>query len=230
MKRKNEIVLMLTLIILPPIFILLSRELFEASYFFSSIYKLIFLFPILFGVYVEKETVKKAITKYFSFTKFKSNIFILAGVGTLLATIYIGAFYLFKDYLDLQNTVDQLNQMASIDVSNIVFIGLYIIIFNSLLEEFFWRGFLFNRLNILIKPWIAYVLTGIAFSFHHMVFYYNWFEPVYLIIITVGLAVYAMIMNLIFSKTKDLFSCWFVHIFADIAQIYIALVIFGIIC
>ena len=229
MKSKNQILLMLLLIILPPIFILLSRELFEASYFTSSIYKLIFLFPILYRVYIEKKRIKKAIFKHFSFKIFKSHVGKMIGVGLLFFTIYVGSFYLFRGYLDLQNTVDQLNQMASIDVSNIIFIGLYIIVLNSLLEEFFWRGFLFDKLNILIKPWMAYLVTGVAFSFHHMVFYYNWFEPIYLIVITVGLAVYAMIMNFIFSKTKDLFSCWLVHACADVAQIYIALVIFQII-
>lgn len=229
MKSRNQIILMLALILLPPIFILLSREIFEASYFSSSVYKLIFLFPILYRVYIEKKRIKKAICEHFSFKSLRTNALKLIGVGLGFFVIYVGAFYLFRGYLDLQNTVDQLNQMASINVGNIIFIGLYIIVINSLLEEFFWRGFLFDKLNILIKPWLAYLITGIAFSFHHMVFYYNWFEPIYLIIITVGLAIYAMIMNFIFSKTRDLFSCWMVHAFADIAQIFIALKIFQII-
>ena len=226
MTNKKLNLLLFILIILPPAFILLSREFFEASYFTSSIYKLIFLFPILFRILAEKKKFKEALTEHFSLSAFKKNILKAFGIGIAFIAIYLSTFYLFKDHLNLDNTIAQLNEMASINVSNILAIGLYIIVLNSLLEEFFWRGFLFDKLFTTIRPWLAYLITGIAFSFHHMVFYYNWFEPVYLVIITVGLSIYAMLMNLIFAKTKDLFTCWLVHACADIAQIFIALKLF----
>lgn len=220
---------MLILMILPPIFIVLSQRFFEANYIFSSTYKIIFLSPVIFRLIVEKKKIKESFTQHFSLKTFKKSIILAISIGALLASIYIISFYLFKDYLNLQNTVDQLKEMASIDVSNIIFIGLYIIVINSLLEEFFWRGFLFNKLNILIKPWKAYLLTGVAFSFHHIVFYYNWFSPLFFILITVGLTGYAIIMNIIFQYKKDLFTCWIIHACADMAQIFIALKIFQII-
>lgn len=229
MKAKHQMLLLLILIILPPLFIVLSHRFFDANYISSSIYKIIFLSPIAFRLIVEKKQLKQSFTQYFSTETFKKNFLQTMGIGTLLASIYLVSFYLFKDYLNLQNTINQLSKMASINATNIIAIGLYIIVINSLLEEFFWRGFLFDKLNILIKPWMAYLLTGFAFSFHHIVFYYNWFSLPFFITITIGLTGYAIIMNWVFQRKKDLFTCWLIHAFADMAQIFIALKIFEII-
>lgn len=229
LRSKKLILLFFILLLLPPLLILLSRSLFEASYFTSSVYKLVFLFPVFYRVFIEKKEFKVSIFEHFLFPVFKKRIFSSLGIGAIFILIYVGAFYFFREYLDLQNVVDQLRQMADINVKNILFIGMYIILINSLLEEFFWRGFLFDKLRYQVRQWIAYLLTGIAFSFHHMVFYYNWFDLKYLIIITVGLSIYAMIMNFIFSKTKDLYTCWLIHGCADVAQIFIALKLFNLI-
>ena len=75
----------------------------------------------------------------------------------------------------------------------------------------------------------AYIITGFAFSFHHIMFYYDWFTLPFFAIVTIGLTVSAIIMNSIFDKYKDLFSCWLVHALADTAQIGIAMIIFDLI-
>lgn len=227
MKRKD--VLIIALIFLAPLMILLSRQLFDASYFSSSIYKIIFLTPILFRILGEKVNFKDSLTKHFSLDTFRNNFGKMLLIGIGLLTIYLFAFWIAQGYLDLNMVINQLQAMASINIGNIILIGLYIIVLNSLLEEFFWRGFVFDELKDSLNIWFAYIFTGLAFSFHHVVFYYSWFSLGFGIIITLGLTSYAIIMNLIFHKYKDLFSCWLVHAIADVAQILIAFRIFGII-
>ncbi len=148
------------------------------------------------------------------------------GLGIFLALIYFLAFLAFKDFISLGEITSGLKDSISLNTTNLIFIGAYIIFINSLLEEYFWRGFVFKKLFSSIKPLQAYLFSGIAFSFHHVMFYYNWFSPLFFILVTLGLVFYAMIMNFIFQKYKDLFSCWFIHIFADIAQIGIGFFIF----
>ena len=146
--------------------------------------------------------------------------------GIVLAGVYISAFLLFKGSLNLQLIATKLQGMISLNVSNLIFIGLYIVIFNSLLEEYFWRGFMFQELRNTVKPWLAYALTGIAFSFHHVMFYYNWFNLTFFLVVTLGLIFYAIIMNFLFQRYKDLLSCWLVHAFVDVVQIGIGFAIF----
>lgn len=125
--------------------------------------------------------------------------------------------------------MNKLEDVASIGIGNLFLIGLYIIVINSLIEEYFWRGFLFEKLSALINPWAVYALTGVGFSLHHIMFYYDWFSVSIFLLVTSGLVAYAMIMNYIFYRFRDLFSCWLIHAFADSAQIFIAFKIFDLI-
>jgi len=177
----------------------------------------------------EKKSFKQALFQNFSFSTFKKNILTLSILGIIFASIYLVSFFVFQNWLDVATIINKLKNLININLENLIFVGLYIIIFNSLLEEYFWRGFLFAKLDKLIKPWQAYLITGIAFSFHHVMFYYNWFNLGFFLLATLGLTIYAMIMNYVFKKYQDLFSCWYVHIFADVAQIFIAFKIFNLI-
>ena len=153
----------------------------------------------------------------------------MLGVGIFLALIYFSAYFIFRNYLNLEFIGNNLNELASIDATNIIFIGLYIIFINSLLEEFFWRGFIFKETSNLINAPLTYLITGIAFSFHHVMFYYTWFSFPFLSLVTIGLIGFAMIVNFIFQKYNDLYSCWLIHGMVDIVQIVIALMIFNVI-
>ena len=42
-------------------------------------------------------------------------------------------------------------------------------LFHSLLEEYYWRWFVFRQLERLIPLWPAIILSGIAFTLHHIV-------------------------------------------------------------
>ncbi len=149
-------------------------------------------------------------------------------LGISAAIVYLGTFFLFKGFLDITTITEKLQTLASINTTNIIFIGIYIILINSLLEEFFWRGFLFKKLKENLGN-SSYFISGIAFSFHHVMFFYDWFTLPFFLIVTGGLTIYAIRMNYIFNKYKDLYSCWLIHGIVDIAQILIALMIFRII-
>lgn len=219
-EMKNK--LLLALLILPPIVIFLTKYFLPSNYIFSSLYKIIFLFPIFYRVYTEKKSIKGAVSEHFSIKIFKQKILYSLFIGIGLFLVYFGAFLLFRHFLDFEEIKMQLGGI--INLGNLVFIGLYIVIMNSLLEEFFWRGFIFDKLRS--NRIFAYIVTGVAFSFHHVIFYYNWFNVPLFIVVTLGLILYAMFMNYIFEKFRDLFSCWIIHAFADVAQITIAFIVF----
>jgi len=225
-ESKKQITLIFILIVITPIILLLSRQVLPNNYLASSIYKIIFLSPLLYRFFIERKTFKQSLSENFSIKKFKENAYLMLFIGVILALIYISSFFIFRDYLDLENISEKLNQLISLNVNNLIFIGLYIIFINSLLEEFFWRGFIFEKLDKLINTKKAYFFSAVAFSFHHVMFYYDWFNITFFLLVTLGLIIYAAIMNFIFAKYRDLFSCWLVHIIVDIVQIFIAFKLF----
>ncbi|MGM5488846.1 MAG: CPBP family intramembrane glutamic endopeptidase [Nanobdellota archaeon] len=217
----------LALLILPLLLIILSHHFFPSSYLFSSLYKIIFLFPVAYRVFWQKKGFKPSLGLHFSWRVFKQHIWQVMGFGLLFMGVYLGVFLVVGQFLDLETIAAQLQETIALDVTNLIFIGLYIIIVNSLLEEFFWRGFLFYEMRRRMGPWLAHGLTGLGFSLHHVIFFYEWFSLPFILLATVGLIGYAIIMNLLFEK-YELFSCWVIHAFADVAQILIAFRVFGV--
>jgi uncharacterized protein len=201
---------------------------FESNYLSSSIYKIIFLFPIFYRYFFLKKPFKDIIKEDFHFKTFKKNFFKVFILSFFLAFVYISVYSVFKSSLNLADIAEKLNSVADINSTNIIFIGLYIIFLNSILEEFFWRGFIFKELNKANRL-MSYLLTGIAFSFHHIIFYYSWFTIPITIIATLGLIAYSLFACYVFERYKDLYLCWMMHMFVDIVQVYIALKIFGLI-
>lgn len=225
-----KISLLLLTAFLPAGVLFLIQYFFEATYLTSSFYKIIFLLPIVYRVFFYRKTWKQAITHDFSFVKFKKSIMHALGWGLLFSAIYASAFFLFKDILPMQEIIAQLNNAAAITAANIIWIGLYIIVINSVLEEFFWRGFFFNEVHNLCGWFLGYVITGIGFTLYHVVYFYQWFLEGWLFALAViGLFGYSLFMCMIFQKYRDLFTCWVIHAFVDVVQISIALMIFGII-
>jgi len=223
----KQLLLLMGLMVFPPLLFFLLGSFFQLNYLLSSSYKIVFIVPLFYRHYFSAFSYRRALVKHFSGQTFMKKWPLMAAIGLLLAGIYFGAFELSKGYIDFQHIAGQLSGAAQIGVENILLIGVFIVFVNSLLEEYFWRGFLFDEVNHLAGPWLAYGLTGLAFSFHHIMFYYNWFSFPLFVLVSMGLIGYSLIMNAIFQRYRDLFSCWLVHAIADVSQILIALMVLG---
>jgi len=228
LQNSFKIKFLLALLVIPPFMLFLVQKLFPPNFLISSSYKIIFLIPFFYRKLGLEKSVKAALLEGFCWKKFKEKLGVTLLLGLGLSGVYLAAFGIFKSYLNLETIAAGLGNTAGTSAKNIVFIGLYIIVFNSVLEEYFWRGFVFKELKSLIKPWIAYGLTGVAFSLHHIMFYYNWFTLSFFMLATIGLIIFAVLMNLFFAKFQDLFSCWLIHGLVDTVQIYIGLKVFGV--
>lgn len=229
MTKPLKTALLLSCIFIPPLFLFFVRAFSTPTYFTSSLYKIIFLLPLLYRYYFHKKSWKNALVEGFSFSHFKKYISHALCYGILFAVLYSAAFFLFRNMLSSSVITSALASFASITSTNIIFIGLYIIIVNSLLEEFFWRGFFFNELHSLYGWIVAYLLTGIGFSLYHIAFFYSWFSFGFVLLATAGLFAYSLFMCMLFQKYQDLFTCWLIHALVDIAQMGIGLWLFGII-
>ncbi len=221
--------ILLCCIFIPPLFLLLIRSLSSPTYFTSSLYKIVFLVPLAYRYYFHKKSWKNTFIEGFSFAHFKKYISHAVLFGALFVIAYGSTFFLFRNMLSGSLITSALAKFASITPSNIFFIGLYIIVVNSLLEEFFWRGFFFNELHSLYGWVVAYILTGIGFSLYHITFFYSWFSLPLVLLASFGLFVYSLFMCMLFQKYQDLFTCWLIHALVDVVQIGIGLWLFGVV-
>jgi len=151
---------------------------------------------------------------------------VIYGVFFALSIALLG-FVLYKFFYNMfepfKNNV--MNKMKSFDLNNpilFVLFGFYIFLLNSLIEEYYWRYFIFSGLKLKLNAIISAVISSIAFTFHHTMILNNYF-PVHLNAFLSFLVFLAgFVWCMIFYKTKSIIGPWVSHIIVDII-----IVVFG---
>jgi len=198
----------------------------KPGYFVKSIIK-IFLFLVVPLIY----SLGKKDLPLVSFFKVNSRREFI--VSSMLAfAIYMGiitVYLILKNFIDLDNIQSILSNNLNISKANFIYVALYISFINSLLEEFFFRGFIFLNLNRNITRWKAYAISALGFSVYHIAILSNWFNPILFIVALTGLFIGGIIFNWLNEKTKNIYNSWLVHMFANFAINTVGLMMYNII-
>ncbi len=160
-----------------------------------------------------KATGKKAVVKSF----------ILGG------TVYFGimAVYLFlSPYIDLQGIKLALQEDLGVNRENFIFVALYISFINSLMEEFFFRGYLFFGLLEKTSRLKAYSISAMFFAIYHVAIIGSWFSPLIFILAMAGLFAGGIIFNYINERNENILNSWVVHMMANLGINTIGLMMF----
>ena len=134
-------------------------------------------------------------------------------LGLAVYGVIIGGFLLGGKFIDWSAVSSSLQNSQE----NIFLMGAYISLINSLLEEFFFRGFAFLVLKELSGPRLAYLFSAGIFSLYHIAIMHSWFSPLVLILMLVGLFFAGLLFNWLNERYQNLYASWMVHMFANLA-------------
>ena len=225
MSRKKRQILLLGIIIVCCSIMALIDGIIQPDYWIKSAFKiLLFLALPMFYSTVDKDL---NIRKLFVGNK-KGFKMALALCIPVFAVILV-AYFLFKDIFDFSRVTSALTGNIGVDAGNFIYVAIYISFVNSLLEEFFFRGFAFIALKNVYSRKFAYCFSAICFSFYHIAIMTGWFSLPVFIITLAGLFVGGIIFNFLNEKSNNIYTSWFVHMFANFAINIIGFTLFGII-
>jgi membrane protease YdiL (CAAX protease family) len=131
--------------------------------------------------------------------------------------------------MNIEVLIFEFEEKYKINKLNIVYYGIYLALINSLLEEFFFRGFIFLSLKKIGMKRVAYLTSSIAFAIYHVGNFQNWFNIWVFVLATTGLFIGGMIFNYLDDHENTFLNSWYVHICADLALVGIGLSIFQVI-
>jgi len=143
--------------------------------------------------------------------------------------VILGAYLLLKDVFDFSAITTSLTGNIGVNKSNFIFVALYISFINSLLEEFFFRGFAFLTLKNITTTRFAYIFSSAMFALYHIAMMTGWFSITVFILTLTGLFAGGLIFNYLNAKSGNIYTSWFVHMFANFAINTIGFMLFGII-
>jgi membrane protease YdiL (CAAX protease family) len=182
--------------------------------------------PLIYIKFIKKSDIKTELNlRKLDSKNFKLG-FLFGGAAFLI--IFIG-YFIFGSFIDFNSIAAELTSKSKITPANFIFIGLYITLGNSFLEEFFFRGFIFLNLYNLKYKKLAYIFSSMLFAVYHMGIFKNWFNIWLILLCLVGLFTVGIVFNWLNTKSKNFINSWLVHILADSAIIIIGMRMFGII-
>jgi membrane protease YdiL (CAAX protease family) len=96
-------------------------------------------------------------------------------------------------------------------------LGLFYSLFHSLLEEYYWRWFVFAQLRRLVSLPAAVVISSLGFTAHHVLLlgtFFGWNSPLtwlFSLAVGVGGAVWA----LLYHRFGSIYPVWLSHLLVD---------------
>ena len=113
-------------------------------------------------------------------------------------------------------------------INNYILFSLGLSIIHSLIEEYYWRWFVFGNMVKLTGFYKASILSALAFSTHHFIVIMQYFPPLWAVMFTFGVFIGGLILNFLYYKQKTLFGAWIAHVLMDLAIMYVGyLIIFN---
>lgn len=182
------------------------------------------IMPILYSRY-DKELNLSSLFK----VKSKKEIIIALLSGVAIFTVILGAYFIIGNFFNFSNVVPSLSENVGINNNNFIFVAIYISFINSLLEEFFFRGFAFLKLKEVSTRRFAYIFSSLAFALYHVAMMIGWFDISLFILTLSGLFIGGIIFNYFNEKYKNIYVSWLIHMFANFAINTVGFILFNMI-
>lgn len=198
----------------------------QPGYFVKSIIKILLFLIIPVSYSIKKSNLLTK--KLFNIGSFRTFIKAIC-LGILVYGLIIAAYFILKHFIDLRSIQNILHDNLNVSKSNFIYVAIYISFINSLLEEFFFRGFIFLNLHQTMSPIMSYGISAFGFSIYHVAILANWFNPILYMVALASLFVGGLIFNLLNVKNQNIYNSWLVHMFANFAINTIGLMMYGII-
>lgn len=146
--------------------------------------------------------------------------------GAVVYAVILCAYLLFRNVFDFSALTSSLTSTTGVSGENFLWVALYISFINSLLEEYFFRGFAFLTLGKYADRRFAYCFSAGMFALYHIAMMIGWFSWTVVGLALVGLFVGGLIFNWFDERFGNIYMSWLVHMFANFATNTIGFMLF----
>ena len=147
-------------------------------------------------------------------------------LGAAVFTIIIAAYLMLGFMIDLNRIKLELQTKLKITAGTFIFTAIYITFINSLIEELFFRGFIFPGIYRTGLKKTAFIFSSFLFGLYHMAIFQTWFAIPLTVLAVASLIITGMLFNWINLKYGNFLNSWLIHIFADSAIVLIGIKMF----
>lgn len=151
---------------------------------------------------------------------------LMLGVGVYV--LIVGAYFVLRPFYDFSTITEQLATGEGVHAGNFLYVGTYIAVVNSLLEELFFRGFAFLTLRRYLNSGAACCISALAFALYHVGMTAGWFSPALFVLALAGLFVGGCLFNVLDWRSESIWASWLLHFCANAAINTVGCILMGI--
>ncbi|HLJ11953.1 MAG TPA: CPBP family intramembrane glutamic endopeptidase [Planctomycetaceae bacterium] len=178
-----------------------------------------FVFPVVFVAIIQRRPIA------WKNRPRPAELVLGAGLGIALLAATLAAYrFGLKPAgvfgIDAKEAIRQ--KLAGLGVASVpayVAIALFYSLIHSLLEEYYWRWFVFGQLRKLTSFPSAIAISSLGFMAHHVCIvsvFFGWFS-LWSILLSLAVAMGGVIWASVYERTGSLFAPWISHAFIDAA-------------
>ena len=93
--------------------------------------------------------------------------------------------------------------------------AIFISVFHSALEEYYWRWFVYGQLRAVAGRWTAHILGGVSFGAHHIVIVTQFFPFWWGVLLGSLVGFGGILFSLLYERQKSLVGAWVAHMMID---------------
>lgn len=225
MNNRKRIISIVTIVILSCIILAIIDGVIQPRYLLKSGMKLILflVIPFVYALFDKKLKLREL---------FKINKRGIKTAFMLCIPVYVvilAAYLLLKDVFDFSGITKSLTNNIGVNGDNFLIVSVYISFINSFVEEFFFRGFAFLSLKRVTSGKAATIFSAAMFALYHIAIMTGWFSAGVFVITIAGLFLGGLIFNYLDARSDNIYTSWFVHMFANFSINTIGFMLFGII-
>jgi membrane protease YdiL (CAAX protease family) len=146
------------------------------------------------------------------------------GFGVL---VFVGALLLYHGWLKPAGYFDHAREAIAEKLQGFGLTGptkyvafaVFLALAHSLLEEYYWRWFVFGQLRRLIPLWAAITVSSLGFMSHHVIVlgsYFGWSSPA-TVLFSLAVAGGGAVWAWIYHRSDSLYGPWLSHLIVDAA-------------
>lgn len=195
----------------------------QPSYWIKSLIKiaLFLLLPALYALYDKSFRIRSL------FVPNKRGFLLALLLGGLVYGVVLGAYFLFRGVFDFSAVAGSVTDAVGVNKENFLPVAIYISFANSLLEEFFFRGFAFITLKKTAGRGFAYLFSSSMFAVYHIAMMIGWFALPVVLLALLGLFLGGVIFNYFNERYENIYLSWLIHMFANFATNTIGFLLFA---
>lgn len=157
----------------------------------------------------------------------KRELLVALALGIGAFGVITGGYMLITKFFSLDEAILTLTADGGVNPGNFLYVSFYIALVNSLLEEFFFRGYAFLNLKSLTSRSFAYFFSALLFGVYHLGMVSGNGNPLIWGAALIMLTVAGLILNALNERSGSILTSWLLHMCANLGINLVGFYVFG---